>query len=413
MSAIGQGELQIVSVDDHVLEPPDIWVERLPARNRETGPRVERVRGRTTAMDGAAGPKGVFVLDPEGFPWDIWRYEDMVAHIGAIELPKDDDHPERVYTGTMPGASTFEGIRPGAYQQGPRLADMDRNGVEASLCYPNTIVRFAGQTFVSAKDKELALLCVRAYNDWMIDEWCAGSGGRLIPLCVVPLWDAQLAADEVRRTAGRGSHAVCFSELPTYLGLPSIHSDWWDTFLAACQDTDTVINIHIGSASKLFGTSQDAPVIAMNALTFVNSAMSMTDWILSGKLQQYPRLRLTFAESQIGWVPYLLDRLDRAWEHYPDWGWGGTKTAREALPEPPSSYFHSHILSAFFEDAHGTRHLHDVGIDNVAFETDYPHNDGTFPHSAKILTDALSGHDDITIRKVVRGNAIRHYNLSL
>src|SRR5215510_1311608 len=125
MSEIGKSDLRIVSVDDHVLEPPHIWVERLPSRHRDVGPRVERTRGRTTAMDGAAGPKGEFFFDPDGFPWDVWRYEDMVMHIGCIELPKDDEETEPVFTGTMPGASTFEGIRPGAYQQGPRLLDMD------------------------------------------------------------------------------------------------------------------------------------------------------------------------------------------------------------------------------------------------------------------------------------------------
>nr|WP_311984689.1 amidohydrolase family protein [Parafrankia sp. CH37] len=97
--------------------------------------------------------------------------------------------------------------------------------------------RFCGQTFAEARDTDLALACVRAYNDWMIDEWCADSGGRLIPLCLIPLWDAELAAAEVRRNAARGCRAVCFSEIPPHLGLPSIHSGSWEPFLAACVDT--------------------------------------------------------------------------------------------------------------------------------------------------------------------------------
>src|SRR5207244_6428848 len=133
-----------------------------------------------------------------------------------------------------------------ACQVGPRLEDMDANWIEASLCFP-TFPRFCGQTFTEAKDHDLGLLCVKAYNDWMVDEWCAPSNGRLIPLTIVPLWDAALAAAEVRRNAERGVHAVCFSEIPPFLGLPSIHDEnnYWEPFFAACEDTDTVINMHI------------------------------------------------------------------------------------------------------------------------------------------------------------------------
>ncbi len=98
---------------------------------------------------------------------------------------------------------------------------MDINWVEASLSFP-TFPRFCGQTFLEAKDRELAAACVYAYNDWMVEEWCGDSGGRLIPLMLVPLWDAGLAAAEVRRNAARGVHAVCFSEIPPHLG-PAEH----------------------------------------------------------------------------------------------------------------------------------------------------------------------------------------------
>ena len=117
---------------------------------------------------------------------------------------------------------------------------MDTNWTQASLCFPN-FPRFCGQTFLEASDRELALLCVRAYNDWMVEEWCGASDGRLVPLCLVPLWDPQLAAAEVERNAARGVRAVCFSEIPAYLGLPSIHSGEWDPFFAACEATGTVL----------------------------------------------------------------------------------------------------------------------------------------------------------------------------
>ena len=134
------------------------------------------------------------------------------------------------------------------------------NYVEASLCFP-TFPRFCGQTFTEAKDRELGLACVQAYNDWMVEEWCGDSDGRLIPLIIIPLWDAELAAAEVRRNAERGVHAVCFSEIPPHLGLPSIHSGYWDPFFAGVRgDRAPSIYMHIGSSSQMPATSADAPV---------------------------------------------------------------------------------------------------------------------------------------------------------
>ena len=141
----------------------------------------------------------------------------------------------------------------------------------------------------SRRDRELALLCVRAYNDWMVEEWCGGSDGRLVPLCIVPLWDPQLAAAEVERNAARGVRAVCFSEIPAYLGLPSIHSGEWDPFFAACEATGTVLGLHIGSGSKMPSTSADAPLGVPVTIGFGNCMNSLADWLFSGKLTQFPR----------------------------------------------------------------------------------------------------------------------------
>ena len=154
---------------------------------------------------------------------------------------------------------TYDDLLPGCFDQTHRLADMDTNHTEASLCFP-TCPASAGSCSSNRKDMELARLCVRAYNDWMIEEWSGGAGaGRLIPLTLVPLWDAELAAAEVRRCAELGSHAVAFSESPSELGLPSIHTGEWEPFFAACADTETVINMHIGSSSKQSQTSPGPP----------------------------------------------------------------------------------------------------------------------------------------------------------
>ena len=136
--------------------------------------------------------------------------------------------------------TTFDEIRPGCWKQPERLADMDANHVEAAVCFPNVLPRFCGQAFLERDDKELAGLCVKAYNDWIIDEWCAGEGdGRLIPLTLIPLWDPAGAAEEIRRCAAKGSFAITFPENPYPLGLPSIHhpSHHWDPVFTACQET--------------------------------------------------------------------------------------------------------------------------------------------------------------------------------
>ena len=245
---------RIVSADDHVVEPPDVFTSRLPAKYRDVGPRVVRApvaemtfRGGkyVTRMGRAPGDDGPLA--------DWWLYEDRaVPHtrLGACA----GFAPEDVQVVPM----TYDEMRPGCYQQAPRLDDMDLNWVEASLCFP-TFPRFCGQTFLEADDKDLALLCVQAYNDWMVEEWCAGSGGRLWSRCAsIPLWDPVLAAAEVRRNAARGVRAVCFSELPGNLGLPSVHDAdrHWDPFVAACDETGTVICMHSGSGSKMPSTSR-------------------------------------------------------------------------------------------------------------------------------------------------------------
>ena len=185
----------IISVDDHVVEPPNVWQDRLPSKYAEVGPRIVRAPMPEVEFRG-----GSLKVKPgsKGLPVDWWYYEDLKRPLlrvdSAVGVPRDEV--------TMKGV-TYEDMRPGSYEVKPRLEDMDVNHIEAALCFP-TFPRFCGQTFTEAKDKELGLLCVKAYNDWMVDEWCGDSGGRLIPLCLIPLWDAELAAEEVRRNAARG-----------------------------------------------------------------------------------------------------------------------------------------------------------------------------------------------------------------
>lgn len=189
-------DILIVSPDDHLVEPADLWTSRLPERYRDIGPRIVRTRGR---MDPSVTSDVAFVEDDEGRDADIWHYEDAVIPIPLISAAAGYEIDELT---TDP--ITYDEMRPGCYRPADRLADMDIAGIEASACFPNTLVRFCGQRFLYGKDKELARLCVEAYNDFQIDEWGGSSNGRLIPLGIIPLWDVELAAKEVERVAARG-----------------------------------------------------------------------------------------------------------------------------------------------------------------------------------------------------------------
>jgi predicted TIM-barrel fold metal-dependent hydrolase len=391
---------KIVSVDDHVVEPAHVWERWLPAKHRDKGPRVER-RGIGT-MRHVGGGTYEQTFDPNGPQADCWVYEDLVyihkRHVAAVGFDRDDM--------TM-SPMTYDEMRPGCYEPKARVDDMELNWVEASLSFPS-FPRFCGQTFLEAKDRELAEACVYAYNDWMADEWCGDSGGRLIPLPIIPLWDAELAAAEVRRNAARGAHAVCFSEIPAVLGLPSIHTGDWDPFFAACAETRTVVCMHIGSSSKMPATSADAPVAVAATLSFGNAMSSLTDFLFSGVLVRFPDLKLAYSEGQIGWIPYILERADDVWlEHR---AWGGV---RDIVPEPPSTYYYRQVFGCFFRDRHGIESLRTVGVDNTTFETDYPHTDSTWPHTKKVAQELMAGLPDDVVYKLVRGNAIRMLELDL
>ena len=391
---------RIISVDDHVVEPPTLWTDRLPRKYLDFGPRVVRETIRKDLVIHDHEP--VWVDSDVERTVDFWLYEDLkraVTRLSAASgYPKEEVDARPI---------NYEEMRPGCWQQQARLDDMDINHVEASMCFP-MFPRFCGQTFMEAADKELALLCVQAYNDWMIEEWCAGTDGRLIPLPLMPLWDPHLAAAEVRRNAVRGAHAVAFTELPTNLGLASIHDadGHWEPLFAACEETATVLCMHIGSGSRMPSTSPDAPPAVPSTLTFNNAMGSLADWLFSGAFIRYPDIKIAYSEGQIGWIPYILERADVVWEHNRGWNrvWG-------VIPEPPSSYFADHVYGCFFDDRFGLANLDAIGEDNVTFETDYPHSDSTWPHTKEVAEKQCEGLSDEVIYKIMRGNAIKMLHL--
>jgi predicted TIM-barrel fold metal-dependent hydrolase len=395
---------KIISVDDHVIEPANVWQDRLPAKFKDVGPRLERRKIKDMRFVGGVFSYEEAAEHEDGTYCDWWLVEDLAWPLtrlsAAAGYPRDEVTVSPI---------TMDDMRVGCWDPAARLEDMDVNHVDASLSFPS-FPRFCGQTFYERNDRELGDLCVKAYNDWMLDEWCAGSDGRLIPLIIVQLWDPEKAAAEVRRNAAKGCHAVTFSEIPPFLGLPSIHDagGFWDPFLAACEETNTAVCMHIGSSSKMPSTSADAPPAVGSTLTYMNAAMSLTDWLMSGVFERFPKLTIAYSEGQIGWIPYVLERADQVWED--NRGWGGVA---DKVKRPPSEYYFEHVYGCFFDDAHGLKNIDAVGRDNVTFETDYPHSDSTWPHTKKVAEEIMKDLDQATVDKICRGNAITLLSLDL
>jgi hypothetical protein len=244
----------IISVDDHVIEPPDLWQRWLPVRFREAGPRV--VRGPYEMVPGGeidrAARSGWNAFRPaaDGPETDWWLFEGGLSATllgnAAAGLPPDE---------VVPGPITFDCMRPGFYSVKERLADLSLNHTERSLCFP-TYPRFAGQRFLETKDKDLA--CVQAYNDWMIEEWCGDSGGRLIPLCLIPLWDSGLAAAFEDEFGLRSRYDIGVDIITFECDYPHQDSTWPNTLAYAEKilgdlPEEEVFKIVPGNALELFG----------------------------------------------------------------------------------------------------------------------------------------------------------------
>ncbi len=384
----------IISADDHVVEPPQVWQDRLPVADRERGPRVVQdtcetiYDARTRAVSYVRGGVGPTV--------DWWLYEDNAKVIPKVVACAGYPFEEHTID-----AIAYADMREGCYDPAARLVDMDANHTERSLCFPY-VTRFAGQWFLEASDKALALRCVQAYNDWMVDEWCGTSNGRLIPLTLVPLWDAELAAAEVYRNAARGVRAITFSEMPSHLGLASIHdpSRSWDPLFRACDETGTVVCMHIGSGSKMAEVSPFAPRAANTALTFAMAQTSLVEWLVSGNLVRFPKLKIAYSESQIGWMPFILERLDKVWEHREYSGMDPIVT------EPPSSYMAGRVYGSFFDDPTGIENRHKIGVKQLVFEIDYPHQDTTWPNTLAVVEKMAAHVSPEELECILRTNAL-------
>ena len=179
-------------------------------------------------------------------------------------------------------AARFDEMRRGCWDIDARIADMDIAGIWASLNFPSLIAGFSGTVFWKSDDPELGLAVLRAWNDWHLEAWAGAYPERIIPLQLPWLADPQLATDELRRNAERGFKAVSFPELPAQCGLPSLHTGVWNPFLAVCEETETVICLHTGSAQWAPIPAPDTRFETITTLFPVNALVACADWLWSG-----------------------------------------------------------------------------------------------------------------------------------
>jgi predicted TIM-barrel fold metal-dependent hydrolase len=386
-----------VSVDDHLIEPARLWQERLPQRWRDTGPKIVR--------DGDS---------------EYWTYEDrqiVTTGLNAVAGKRREEF--------SPEPITYDEMRPGCYEPAARVADLNQGFVLSSMLFPS-FPRYCGQVFHEAKNKELALLCVQAWNDFILEEFAGAYPGRFIPMMLIPLWDPVAAAAEVERTAARGAKSIAFSENPTKLGLPSVHTDYWDPVFRTCDEAGIVVSMHVGSSSNLIRTSDDMPTLAFMAYSAAaNQAGTLMDWLFSGKFVKFGNLKIALSEGSIGWIPYFLERAEqvvdkqRFWASRFDISMNASHQRGEALGKASFDLdtdirrlFRDHVYGTFIEDQAGIRLLDIIGEDNVMLECDYPHSDSTWPDTAQLANKWLGHLPDDVQYKITIGNAARVYNFT-
>lgn len=374
---MNKDDMILISVDDHIVEPPDMFKNHLAKKYADEAPRL--------------------VHNPDGS--DTWQFRDIV--IPNVALNAVAGRPKEEY-GLEPQG--LDEIRKGCYNVDERVKDMNAGGILGSICFPS-FPGFAGRLFAT-EDPEFSLALVQAYNDWHIDEWCGAYPARFIPMAIPVIWDAELCAAEVRRVSKKGVHALTFTENPAAMGYPSFHDDYWTPLWKALCDTNTVLNVHIGSSGKLAITAPDAPLDVMITLQPMNIVQAAADLLWSKPIKDYPDLKIGLSEGGTGWIPYFLERVDRTYEMHSTW------THQNFGGKLPSEVFREHFLTCFISDPVGVALRDKIGIDNISWEADYPHSDSMWPGAPEELWNVLTENNvpDDEINKMTHENAMRWYS---
>lgn len=373
-------DMVIISTDDHICEPPDLFKKHLKGADLASAPQF-----RTTAQG-----------------TDYWEYQGMT--LPSVGLNAVVGRPLEEY-GMEP--NSISQLRKGCYDAKARIDDMNANGIAASLNF-GTFVGFDGsRAFHKAPDKAELLVHLRAYNDFHIDEWCGAGPGRLIPCAFLPTWDMDATLAEIKRVAAKGCTSVSLTENPTKIGLPSIHNAYWEPMWKSLTDHDMAICLHIGSGNPAPHASMETPIEAWITTMPMSISVGAADWLQLEALHRYPTMKIILSESGIGWIPYFLERADFCHWRHKAWTHSGFESTK------PSEVFRKHFMTCFIDDVFGLKNLADIGEDMVAYECDYPHSDALWPEVPEWLWKSVKGLTDVQIDKVTHLNAMRMLRFDL
>jgi len=366
----------LISVDDHLMEPPHTFEGRMPKKFEEKAPHI--------------------VETEEGH--EVWVYEDtpffQVGFMCVAGRPQEDHRVE---------PSRFDEIRRGCWDIHHRIKDMDIGGIHASVNFPSGVTGFGGTLFSESKDQELGLACTRAWNDWLFEEWHGSYPDRIVPLGITFLSDPEKGAEEIRRNAKRGFTAVTLPEQPHRQGLPPVFDEYWEPIIRACAETETVLNLHVGS-SGFAQMPPGAPMLELGATLFQAMAFeSCAEWLWSGWPARFPELKIAMSEGGIAWVAGLIDRCDNimARSGYGS-GWPDPKNS-------PSDVLRRNFWFCMIDDPSTISTIPEIGVENILFESDYPHGDGTWPDTQHVMDKLLSGLPKEQIRMIGCENAAKLY----
>lgn len=365
----------VISVDDHLVEPPDMFEGRLAAKFIDRAPRIVETE------------KGHQVWEFDG-----GRYTQVGMNAVAGRRPDSVRiEPFR-----------FDQMRRGCFDIEARVHDMDVNGVWASLNFPSMITGFCGRVFSQCSDSELGLAVTQAWNDWLYEEWWQPHPDRIIPLGITFLTDPEAGAAEIRRNAARGFRSVTLPERPQNIKLPSIFDSYWDPILAACAETDTVISLHVGS-SGMYHMPPGSPMLQLGATMFGQMSLSAcAEWLWSACAVRYPNLKIAMSEGGIGWVAMLVDRLDNIVDRS-GYGLDGFEGMR------PADVLRRNFWFCTIDDPSTICTRHTIGIDHVMLEVDYPHGDGTWPDTQAVVERYWGDLPVDELRKLCSQNAAALY----
>ncbi len=382
--------LSIIDVDSHISEPHDLWTSRAPASLRDRVPRVVR-----------SGDKRAWVVDR-----DV-----QISTASASSVIRKDGNKSR-------GIEFFnwqiEDVHPACYDMQARVEMLDRLGLYAQVLYPN-VAGFGSQNFMKVEDGDLRLACARIYNDAMA-EIQAESGGRLLPMALMPWWNIDQSVEEIARAKALGLKGIVMCSDPDSIGLPDLGADAWKPFWDACNDAELPVNFHIGASETAFNMFGRAPWPSMgirrrlalgSAALFVENSRVLSNLLYSGIFERCPKLKVVSVESGIGWIPFVLESIDYEWKET------GSQLER-ALSMPPSEYFKRHVYGCFwFEKTAPTKLIDQVGEDNVLFETDFPHPTCLYPEVQEYIAEVSADWSETRKRKILQDNAAALYKVEL